>query len=423
MALPERLEGMSEHKREVLRLCHEYLMPNRVETWLGAGIPLVIGRREGYRIWDIDGHELYDVHLNGGTYNLGHRNPELLASLREALEWLDVGNHHFPSEARARLAQQLAEHTPGSLHYTVFVASGSEAIDLAIKSARHATGRRKVVSLDAGFHGTSGLSGAAGRDDSARFFHSAYPEEFATVPFGDLDAMEKSLSGADVAAVLMETIPATYGFPIPSSEYLPGIKSLCERYGTLYVADEVQTGLGRTGHLWGVEAFGVEPDILITGKGLSGGLYPVSAAILSREVGGWLKEKGWAHVTTFGGAELGCHVGSRVLELCARPETLAHARHVSERLGAGLDELRGRHPFLVGVRRLGLVMGLETAHPLGAVQLSRALYQSGVWAMFSGFDLSVLQFKPGLLVDEPYCDDLLTRLDSALTKIEAERSA
>jgi 4-aminobutyrate aminotransferase-like enzyme len=131
---------MSEHKREVLRLCHEYLMPNRVETWLGAGIPLVIGRREGYRIWDVDGHELYDVHLNGGTYNLGHRNPEVLAALQEALEWLDIGNHHFPSEARARLAQQLAEHTPGSLHYTVFVASGSEANDLAIKSARHATG-------------------------------------------------------------------------------------------------------------------------------------------------------------------------------------------------------------------------------------------------------------------------------------------
>lgn len=423
MELEARLEGMSERKRRVLRLCHEYLMPNRVETWLGADIPLVIGRREGYRVWDVDGHELFDLHLNGGTYNLGHRNPEVLAALREGLEELDIGNHHFPSEARARLAQQLAEHTPGSLHYTVFVASGSEAIDLAIKAARRATGRRKLLSLDAGFHGTSGLSGAAGRDDSARFFHSAYPEEFVTVPFGDLDAIEKSLAGGDVAAVLLETVPATYGFPIPEAGYLPAIQSLCERHGTLYVADEVQTGLGRTGHLWGVEAFGVQPDILVTGKGLSGGLYPLAAAVLSREVGGWLHEKGWAHVTTFGGAELGCHVGSRVLELCARPQTLAHARQVSERLGAGLGELRQRHPFLVGVRRLGLVMGLETAHPLGAVQLSRALYRRGVWAMFSGFDLSVLQWKPGLLVDDAYCDELLNRLDDALADLEAESPA
>jgi acetylornithine/succinyldiaminopimelate/putrescine aminotransferase len=97
MEWKERLEGMSERKRRTLELAHEYLMPNRVETWLRAGIPLVIDRREGYRLWDMDGQELLDLHLNGGTYNLGHRHPELLATLREALERLDVGNHHFPS--------------------------------------------------------------------------------------------------------------------------------------------------------------------------------------------------------------------------------------------------------------------------------------------------------------------------------------
>jgi acetylornithine/succinyldiaminopimelate/putrescine aminotransferase len=259
MEFVQRLGDMSDRKRRILELNHEYLMPNRVETWVGAGIPLVIGRREGYRIWDLDGRELLDLHLNGGTYNLGHRHPELLATLRDALERLDVGNHHFPSEARAELALALAEQTPGDLHYTVFVASGSEANDLAIKSARHATGRRKIVSLEAGFHGTSGLSGAAGNDDSARYFCSDYPDEFIKVPFDDLDAMEKALCAGDVAAVLLETIPATYGFPQPAGDYLPGVKSLCQRYGALYIADEVQTGLGRTGHLWGVEAYGVEP--------------------------------------------------------------------------------------------------------------------------------------------------------------------
>jgi acetylornithine/succinyldiaminopimelate/putrescine aminotransferase len=262
----------------------------------------------------------------------------------------------------------------------VFVASGSEATDLAIKSARHATGRRKVVALEAGFHGTSGLSGAAGNDDSAHYFRSDYPDEFVKVPFNQLDAMEKALSGGDVAAVLLETIPATYGFPLPEDGYLPEVKSLCERYGALYVADEVQTGLGRTGHVWGVDAYGVEPDLLITGKGLSGGLYPIAAVVMTREVGAWLHEKGWGHVTTFGGSE--------------------------------------RHPFLVGVRRKGLVMGLELDHPLGAVQLSAALYRNGVWAMFSGFDMSVLQFKPGLLVDETYCGAVLDRLDAALAEVE-----
>jgi len=405
---------MSQRKRRTLELTREYLMPARVEAWLNLGIPLVIGRREGYRIWDVDGHELLDVHLNGGTYNLGHRNPEVLEALEQALRELDIGNHHFPSEARAELAERLAQLTPGDLHYSVFAPSGSEANDLAIRIARHATGRRKVVALEAGFHGRTALAAAAGKDDTAKFFRSDYPGEFSTVPFDDLAAMERALSSGEVAAVLMETIPATYGFPVPSDRYLPGVKALCERHGTLYVADEVQTGLGRTGHLWGVEAWGVTPDLLVTGKGLSGGLYPMAAVVMTKAVGGWLREQGWSYVSTFGGSEVGCRVALRVLDICSRPESLANGRAIAAYLGARLAELRRRRPFLCGVRQKGLVMGLELDGDIGAVQLSQALYRRGVWAMFSGFDLSVLQLKPGLLVDRAYCDELLRRLEAAL---------
>ncbi len=418
MNFDEQLRGMSERKRQILERTHEYLMPNRVETWMQLGVPLVIGRREGYRFWDVDGHELLDLHLNGGTYNLGHRHPEVLEALQEALGSLDVGNHHFPSEARATLAEKLAAVTPGDLHYSVFVPSGSEANDLAIRAARHATGRRKVLALDAAYHGCTALSSAAGKDGTAQFFHSDYPAEFVKVPFDDLEAMETALSGRDVAVVLMETIPATYGFPVPSDGYLPGVKGLCEKYGTLFVADEVQTGLGRTGYLWGVEAWGVEPDMMVIGKGLSGGIYPIAAVVMSREVGAWLKEQGWAYASTFGGAEIGCHVASRVLDICRRPESLANARHIAAYLAEGLKKLRSRHAFLTGVRQKGLVMGLELASPTGALDLCPTLYRHGVWAIFAGFDFSVLQFKPGLLVDEPYCDLLLSRLDAALAELE-----
>jgi acetylornithine/succinyldiaminopimelate/putrescine aminotransferase len=413
---------MSERKRRALERAAEYGMPGRVATWLRLGIPLVIGRREGYRIWDVDGHELLDLHLNGGTFNLGHRNPEVCAALVEALAEVDIGNHHFPSEARGELAEKLARCTPGDLHYSVFVPSGSEANDLAIRAARHATGRRRVVALDAGFHGATGLSSAAGRDANARLFKSDYPGEFTTVPFDDLAAMEKALAPGDVAAVLLETIPATYGFPVPSPGYLPGVKALCQRHGALFVADEVQTGLGRTGELWAIEHFGVEPDLLVTGKGLSGGIYPISAVVMTRAVGSFLHEQGWAYVSTFGGAELGCRVASRVLDICRAPATLAHARRIAERIGAGLAELRARHPFLRGVRQQGLVMGLELDGPLGGVRLSQALYRRHVWAMFAAFDMSVLQWKPGLLVDDAYCDTLLERLDAALGDVEQERA-
>ena len=412
----DRLE-ISPRKREILTLNHTYLMPNRVEAWAGAGVPLVIGRREGYRFWDVDGHELQDLHINGGTYNLGHRNPEMVRALMEAAETLDVGNHHFPSEARGRLAEALARRTPGDLHYSVLAPSGGEANDVAIKSARRATGRRKIVSLEAGYHGASGLSGAAGNDTEAAWFHSDYPDEFIKVPFGDLGAIEKALSGRQVAAVLIEPIPATFGFPVPDDDYLPGVRALCDRYETLLIADEVQTGLGRSGHLWAVEGFGVEPDLLISGKGLGGGLYPVGVVVMTREVGAWLAERGWGYVSTFGGSEIGCVVALRGLELSASEKTARNVAEMSEHLARGLADLRSRHPFLCDVRQKGLIVGLGFDDPNGGMKMAAALYPLGLWAMFAGFDRRYLQFKPGLLVDRAFLDEALEKLDTALQRV------
>lgn len=405
------------HKRDVLRLAREYLFPNRIDSFDALGVDLVIGRREGYRFWDLDGRELMDLHLNGGTYNLGHRHPDLLDALLTSLQTADVGNHHFANPERALLAEQLAVAT--GLKYSVFTPGGAEANDVAIRSARRYTGRRRIVALEQGYHGRSGLSGAAGNPDNARFFNSDYPGEFTTVPFNNLDAMESTLRQGDVAAVIMETIPATAGFPIPDDDYLPGVRALCDRHGALYIADEVQTGLGRTGELWAVACWGVQPDILITGKGLSGGLYPVSAAVLSAEVGGWLAEDGWGYVSTFGGAEPGCAVGRAALRLSASTATLAGVRETADYLRAGLEDIRERRPFLTGINQKGLVIGLRFDDPHGGMRMSGALFQKGLWAMFASFDRSVLQFKPGLLVDRNFCDEALSRLDDTLAEVEA----
>ena len=323
-------------KDRVLELTRRYVAPHRVDVWDAFGTQLVIGRREGYRLWDLDGRELVDLHLNGGTFNLGHRHPDVVEAMVTAASTLDVGNHHFASLARAELAERLAELTPGELTYTVFASGGSEAIDVAIKTARRATGRRRIVTLAAGYHGRTGLSGAAGEDGGAAYFLSDMPEDFAKVPFGDPDAIEAELARGDVAAVLLETVPATYGFPVPPDGYLPAVKALCEEHDALYIADEVQTGLGRTGRLWGVETFGVEPDILVSGKGLSGGMYPIAATVMTPRAAGWLHENGWGHVSTFGGAEIGCRVAERVLEITTRPDVTERVRHLIGLVGRGL---------------------------------------------------------------------------------------
>ena len=403
----------SERKRNILQVVHDHLYPGRVLRLERGGIDFVPDRREGYRYWDADGRELLDLHLNGGTFNLGHCNPQLVEVLQSEAQRWDIGNHHFPSEPKARLAEALIAATPGDMRYVVLTSSGSEANDVAIKSARFATGRRKVVSLAAGYHGRTGLSGAAGDDSAAAYFHSDYPGEFVKVPFNDLAAMERALAGGDVALVMMETIPATSGFPMPEAGYLPAVKALCERHGTLYLADEVQTGLGRTGHRWGVEAFGVVPDMLVTGKGLSGGLYPMAAVVMCERAGAWLHDNGWGHVSTFGGSDLGCKVALKALELSLAEKTLANVRARAAYLRAGLEALKPRFPFFVDIRQQGLVIGLKFSDSQHGLGMMRALYENGIWAISAGFDESVVQFKPGLLVDQAYCDEVLRRFENA----------
>ena len=410
-----------DSKEDMLEKSREFWNPGKTDFWVNAGVPLVIDRREDYFIYDMSGKRLLDVHLNGGTYNLGHRNPEVVQAVASAMEHFDIGNHHFPSLARTALAEALISSAPAGLTKVVYASGGGEAIDIAIKTARHATQKRKIVSIIKAYHGHTGLAVGTGDDRFSKLFLADRPEEFPHVPFNDLAAMEDVLRGRDVAAVLMETIPATYGFPLPDRGYLEGVKRLCERYDALYIADEVQTGLMRTGELWGITKHDISPDILVTGKGISGGMYPIAAVLVSERAAGWLTEDGFGHISTFGGAELGCIAGLKVLEICTRPETRSMVHYISDAIGRGLREIQARYPdWFVGIRQDGVVMGLEFAHPQGAKYVMREMYENGVWAIFSTLDPRVLQFKPGILMRPDLCEDLLDRTDVAVGKALAE---
>jgi putrescine aminotransferase len=405
-----------QSKEEVIEKSIRFWNPDKTRFWRSLGVDLVIDRREGYFLYDMSGRRLIDMHLNGGTYNFGHRNSELVETLKNALDYFDIGNHWFPSVARTALAERILKHSPG-MAFPVFTAGGAEAVDVAIKSARFATKRRKIVSIIKGYHGHSGLSVATGDDRFSKIFLADRPDEFAHVPFNDLEAMERALIGRDVAAVIIETIPATYGFPMPAEGYLRAIKALCEKYGALYIADEVQTGLMRTGMMWGFQSYGVLPDIYVTAKGLSGGLYPICACLLNERAGAWLHIDGAAHITTTGGAEVGCLVAIKVLEMLERPGVAANVRAVSDFFAAGLAETRTRHgDIFTGVRQKGLVMGLEFAGIDSAVSVSRALYEHGIWAIFSSLDKRVLQFKPGVLLTTDLCQEILDRFDAAMPR-------
>lgn len=407
---------LNETKQSVLEKSMAWWNPGKTKQWQIDGVDLVIGKREGYYLYDMNGKELMDVHLNGGTYNLGHRNPEIISTLTRAMEEFDIGNHHFPSIARAKLAEQFSLCTPENLKYSIFSSGGGEAIDVAVKSARYATKRRKVISIEYAYHGHTGLAVSLGNERYSKpFLSEGNPDEFIHVPFNNLDEMEAALSSRDAACVIIETIPATYGFPLPKPGYLSAVKQLCEKYGSLYIADEVQTGLMRTGKLWGFEHYSIEPDIFVTSKGLSGGIYPIGATVVNEKAGNWMNEDGFAHISTFGGAELGCIVAMKVLEISQRKEVVENVDYVARYLRSGLETIKNQYPdFFAGIRQLGVVMGLEFSHPEGAKHVMRALYDNGVWAIYSMLDPKVLQFKPGLLLDKDYCDELLSRCELSI---------
>lgn len=396
-----------------------HVAPGRAETLRRMGIVFPFGKREGVYVWDAAGtRRLINCHCNGGTFNLGHRHPVLVETLVDALgaDDGDIGNHHFPSAPRARLGRRLAELAPGPLETVVFASAGGEAVDVALKVARKKTGRRRIVSARGGYHGHTGLAVAAGDAKYSRPF-LIDTRDFVQVPWNDLEAMRAVLGeGEPVAAVILETIPATLGMPLPAPGYLAAVKALCAEAGALYIADEVQTGLGRTGKLWAVEHEGVEPDVLVTAKGLSGGLYPIAATLMTRALGDVFRDDPWSHIATFGGADLGCVVAEKVLDISSQPDFLAHVQAMSARIVEGLEAVRARMPEagLVEIRARGAFMGLKFKGPMDGLRMSKLTFDAGLLCFFAGHDPSVLQLLPPLVTDLATADEIVARMESAL---------
>lgn len=378
------------------------------------GMQFVMGSRDGCYLGDLDGRKrLFNLHCNGGVFNLGHRNPELIDVLKQGFDTFDIGNGHLMSKARADLAKMIADVMPEDLDYTVFGVGGGEAVDLALKVARAYTGREKIISAKGGYHGHTGLAMAAGDEKYRAPFGQPVPG-FVQVPFGDMDALAAEMDG-NTAAVILETIPATLGIAIPREGYLPSVREFCTERGVLLIIDEVQTGLGRTGKLWGFEHFGIVPDIVVLGKGLSGGIYPITATVLRTPLETVFHEDPFIHVSTFGGAEVGCLIAKRVLEISSDPAFLAHVNKLADAFDQSVEKLRKKHPrFLLGFRHLGLMMGLELKDELSGPVLSKTAYDNDLLMVYANNDPSVCQLLPPLIMELSEVDLVMERLDRAL---------
>ncbi len=387
------------------------------------GMDFVMGRREGPWLYDIEGKKrLFNCHANGGVFNLGHRNQEMIDCLKQALDELDIGNHHLMSKERALLARQLADSLPGDLDVCIFGVGGGEAIDLALKLALGHTGRPKIISARGGYHGHTGLALSVG-DAQYREPFGIRLADMVQIPFNDVHALEDVLDD-QVAAVILETIPATLGIVLPEEGYLAQVRALCDRNGSMLIMDEIQAGLGRTGNLWAFESAGIVPDMVAIGKGLSGGIYPISATIIRKSLDAIFREDPFIHISTFGGAELGCRIGQKVMNISSDEAFLKRVRDAGDTIRTGLEGLRKKYPrFFTGIRQRGLMIGLELRDEYAGPALTKAAYDHDLLIVYANNDTSVAQFLPPLTITDEEIDGVLAQLDKALNAARKLRTA
>ena len=303
---------------EGMDLMAEYLSAERAKGFRATGLTLVQGHREGVRIRDLDGNEFINCRCSGGVFNFGHRPAFAIEALKHALnEFGDMGDWLLPSAVRARGAGALASVLPGDLRYVFFTPGGAEAVEVACKLARGVTGRTEFVTAESGYHGHIGFSLAMDEARDSHWFAPLVPG-IVKVPFGDADAVDGAVTDR-TAAVCMETVPATAGYLVPPDAFWPRVRSICDERGALLILDEVQAGLGRTGAMWACDHWGVVPDILVTGKCLSGGVYPIAACCFGERVDAFFAQDPFFHPSSYGGSELGAAVVEAVVDQLSAP--------------------------------------------------------------------------------------------------------
>jgi acetylornithine/succinyldiaminopimelate/putrescine aminotransferase len=393
-------------------------------------------RAEGAYLFDRDGERYLDMLGGFGMFNVGRNNATVKAALHE---YLDLDTASLPqlgiTPLPALLAEQLLARTPASVERVLFTNSGTESVEAAIKLGRAATGRSRVVSARDGFHGlTLGSLSVNGNPENTERFRPLLPG-CSQVPFDDLDALEAELRGEDVALFVVEPVQGK-GVNLPAPGYLEGAQELCRRTGTLLCVDEVQTGFGRTGRLWALDHFGLEPDLVTVAKSLSGGYVPVGALLMRRSVHEAVfdsLEHATSHGSTFAPNDLAMVAGLATLHELEARDLVAHAARTGTRLLERTRPLVERYDVVKDVRGLGLMWAIEFGEPEGGSRLWRMLEerQPGIFSQFviaplfrehrilcqvAGHSINVIKAIPPLTVDDDDVDRFAEALDQVIAK-------
>ncbi|MBW2679016.1 MAG: aminotransferase class III-fold pyridoxal phosphate-dependent enzyme, partial [Deltaproteobacteria bacterium] len=373
---------------------------------------------------DTHGNEFIDCLGGFGVYTAGHRNPEIVKAVQAQLNRYALHSQELVDPLRGYLAKLVAMCTPGDLQYAFFCNGGAEAVEMALKLARLASGKHYYISTVNGFHGKSlGAVSATGKG-TYRKPYLPIIQGVQHVEFGNADAAEAAIKnliavGETVAGMIVEPIQGEAGIVLPPEGYLQRLREICDQYGVFLIFDEIQTGMGRTGTLWACEGYGVVPDIMTFGKAFGGGVMPITGIIARPHL--WtdeLKENPWVLGSpTFGGNPLACAAAIAAIKFTIENDLPEQIKEKGEYFMEKLFDLQKKHPILVDVRGKGLLIGLEYPTPEMGWAVSKGLFKRGVMTGGTLNNAKVNRFEPPGIISHNTIDTIIEKLDETLAEV------
>ncbi len=380
-------------------------------------LDVILERGEGVWVWDVEGKRYLDCLSSYSALNQGHNHPRILKAMEEQAAKLTLTGRAFRNDQLPMFAKEVCELT--GYEMMLPMNTGAEAVETALKAVRKwgyevkavPDGRAEIITCAGNFHGRTITIVGFSTEEQYREGFGPFTPGFVTVPYGDPDALEAAITPYTVA-FLVEPIQGEGGVIVPPPGYLSKAREICDRYNILFVADEIQTGLGRTGRFFGCDWEDVRPDVVVIGKALSGGFYPVSAVLADRAVLGLFNPGD--HGSTFGGNPLGAAIAREALKVLVEEGLIENAREQGEYLLGRLQRVESEH--IVEVRGRGLLTGVELKREAGgARRFAEALKDRGV--LCKETHESVLRFAPPLVISREELDWALERIEAVLTDL------
>jgi 4-aminobutyrate aminotransferase / (S)-3-amino-2-methylpropionate transaminase / 5-aminovalerate transaminase len=435
---------MSDAMQKYQQKYKDYVMTG----FLKSVAPIVFEKASGAVVTDIDGKEYLDCFAGISVVNAGHCNPEVIAAAKAQMDKLvHCSSYLYHVQPVADLAEKMAQITPGKLSKTFFGNGGAEAIEGALKLARLFTGKHEFISLHGSFHGRSwgalSITGNQARKKKGgpyapgiAFAPAPYayrslwpddPEECARHCAKTIDEVVRYATSNDVAAFIAEPVMGEGGIIVPPFNYFKEVKKVLDHYGILFIADEVQSGFGRTGKMFAIEYYGVEPDIFVTAKGIADG-FPLSAYTVRPEIAEAYKPGD--HLTTFGGNPVSCAAALANIEFIEREKLPARATETGNYAMGKLRELQKRNSLIGDVRGLGLMIGVElvkdadkTPATAEAESIKEICLQKGLLIGVGGVHGNVIRFQPPLVITKEQIDKAIGIFTEALAEVRQPATA